>query len=216
MFCRLGGFAAFLVLLLGASPASALDTGRCYPAQQVRAALTAERQNTIVTGSRTGYGYATALVFTSNADGSRGYLLRGDRPLGEQAATICVDSVYSGVRLNDITRPGIPAWAKMGGDPKAADAICKRERLGYQEECQPHDLSLETLYRNGQHLLFMATGTAINPRDKTIRAGQRIWLSLNGSGGGLVNAATPEGADYVLSAYTSGALSQHGSAMLKK
>ncbi|MBZ4346229.1 hypothetical protein LAN15_24170, partial [Mycobacterium tuberculosis] len=81
--------------------------------------------------------YATALVFTSNADGSRGYLLRGDKPLGQQADTICIDSVYEDVRLNDITQPGIPAWAQLGGNAARAEAICKRDRLGYQEMCQP-------------------------------------------------------------------------------
>ncbi|MDY7762819.1 hypothetical protein U0E18_32050, partial [Burkholderia pseudomallei] len=70
--------------------------------------------------------------------------------------------------------------------------------------------------RDGQQVLFMATGTAINPRDKTIRTGQRVWLTQNGSGGGALSATTPEGASYVLSAYTSGALSQHGAAMLNR
>ena len=163
MLARLGWCGAWGLLIFGASDAWALDTGQCLPAAQVRATLTAEGQNTIILGNRTGYGYPTALVFTSNGDGSEGYALRGDKPLGEQD-----------VRLNDVTRPGVPAWAKLGGDPAAAAAICKRDRLGYQEQCRFHDESLSNLEGNGQHVMLMATGTAINPRDKTVRDGQRI------------------------------------------
>jgi hypothetical protein len=218
MKLRYYGAVAATLILAYVSPATAqsLRTGQCLPGAQVREALKAEGQNTIIVGNRTGYGYATALVFTSNADGSRGYLLRGDKPLGQQADTICIDSVYEDVRLNDITQPGIPAWAQLGGNAARAEAICKRDRLGYQEMCQPQQASVEALHRDGQQVLFMATGTAINPRDKTIRTGQRVWLTQNGSGGGALSATTPEGASYVLSAYTSGALSQHGAAMLNR
>lgn len=199
-----------------ASPALALDTGQCLPAPQVRSTLAAEKQNTIIIGNRTGYGYPTALVFTSNADGSKGYLLRGDKPLGEQAETICVDSVYRDVRLNDISRPGIPAWAKLGGDPVKASAVCKRDKLGYQELCRFHDASISNLASNGQHVAFMAIGTAINPRDKTLRLNQRIILTLHGGDeGGLVNAVTAEGASYMLSAYTKPAFTQYATPLLR-
>ena len=216
MFGRLFGLGAFAYLVFGASNASALDTGQCLPAAQVRATLAAEKQNTIIVGNRSGYGYPVALVFTSNVDGSKGYALRGDKPLGEQAATICVESVYRDVRLNDVTKPGVPAWAKMGDDPKRAEAVCKRDKLGYQEKCGSHDQSVLGLDGNGQRVIFMAIGSAINPRDKSVRAGQRIWLTLDAAdAGGLFNAATVEGADYILSAYTKGSYTQFGTAMLK-
>lgn len=178
MLRRLGFCTAVVLVAALSSPASALDTGQCLPAAQVRATLAAEGQNTIIVGNRTGYGYPTALIFTSDASGSKGYALRGDKPLGEQATTICVDSVYRDVRLNDITRPGIPAWAKMGGDAAKAAAICKRDRLGYQEDCRANDLNLTNLESNGRRVMLVATGAAINPRDKSVRQGQRLVVTL--------------------------------------
>jgi hypothetical protein len=199
-----------------ASPAFALETGQCLPAAQVRTALAAENMNPIILGNRTGYGYGTALIFMSNADGSRGYLVRGDKPLGEQAETICIDSVFRDVKLNDITNPVVPTWAEMGDDPVTAEAVCKRDRLGYQEKCNSNDRSLTTLSSNGQHVLFMAIGTAINPRDRTVRSNQRILLTLDGTNGsGLVKASTSEGASYILSAYTKGSLTQFAAPLIK-
>ncbi|OSZ69556.1 hypothetical protein CAP40_01485 [Sphingomonas sp. IBVSS2] len=201
--------------ILSASPALALDTGQCLPAQQVRDALKAEGMQPIIVGNRTGYGYPTSLIFFANADGSRGYLIRGDKPLGEQAETACVDSVFRGVKLRDISRPGIPEWALMGDDPAKAEAGCKRDHLGYQEKCSAHDRSLAILNSNGQHVLFMAIGTAINPRDKSIRRDQRLLLTLDGSeASGLLKASTAEGASYILSAYTKGATTQNAAALM--
>ena len=197
-------------------PALALDTGQGRPATQARAARAAEGMNPIIVGNRTGYGYPTSLIFLANANGSRGYLIRGDKPLGQQADTACVDSVYREVRLNDITRPGIPAWATMGGDAARANAVCKRDHLGYQEECSPHDAALATLERHGQHVAFMATGTAINPRDGSIRKQQRLFLTVDPSKGGLLKAATAEGASYILSAYTSVSLTQNAVAFMSR
>ncbi|WP_066769271.1 hypothetical protein [Sphingobium sp. CCH11-B1] len=200
-----------------ASPVLALETGQCLPAATVRAALAQEGQNPIIVGNRSGYGYPIALIFTSNADGSKGYAIRGDKPFGEQAETACIDSVYRDVRLNDISKPGIPAWAKMGGDPKTAEAICKRDKLGYQEVCAPADQVTQELETNGRHAMMVATGSAINPRDKSIRQNQRILVTVNaGNQAGLIRAVTQEGAGYVLSAYSSVAYTANGEARLTK
>lgn len=215
MFVRMIGCGVAALTLAIAAPALALDTGQCLPAQQVRDTLKAEGQNTIIIGNRTGYGYPTALIFTSNTDGSRGYLLRGDKPLGQQADTICVDSVYRDIRVNDVTRPGIPAWAKMGEDPKRAEAICKRDRLGYQEQCLSNGESLSNLATHGIRVMLAATGSAINPRDKSVRDEQRLIVLVSPSDyKGTVKAVTPEGASYMLSAYTSVSYTQHGEAIL--
>lgn len=209
-------FAFIFAILAVPASAQSLVTGQCLTAASVRAALMAESQNPVIIGNRSGYGYPTALIFMSNADGSRGYALRGDKPLGQQAETICVEAVYRDVRLNDITKPGVPAWAMMPNtDPKAADAVCKRDRLGYQELCNFHNGSLVGLEKNGQRVMFVATGTAINPRDKSVRENQRITVTINFTEqGGLVKAATPEGASYMLSAYSKVSYTQFGNALL--
>lgn len=196
--------------LFGASNAYALETGQCIPAREARAEFAAQGMNPIIVGNRTGYGYPVSLIFFSDAGGSRGYLIRGDEPLGQQSDTVCVESVYRDARLNDIARPGVPAWAKMGGTAKAAEAVCKRDHLGYQELCGFHDDSVIGLEKNGQHVMLVATGTAINPRDKSVRQDQRITVTIRPDEmGGLIKAATPEGASYMLSAYTKVSYTQH-------
>lgn len=63
----------------------------------------------------------------------------------------------------------------------------------------------------------MATGSAINPRDKSVRRDQRIVLTLDGSrNGGVLSASTTEGASYVLAAYTKGAATQNASALMDR
>ena len=201
--------------VVAVQPAQALETGQCLPAAQVRASLAAEGQNPVIVGNRTGYGYPTALIFFANADGSKGYLVRGDKPLGQEAETACIDSVYRDVRLNDVGKPGVPPWALMHDSAAQTADICKRDRLGYQEFCASNDQGLENLESHGEHVMLVATGTAINPRDKPVRLEQKIVLPLEPRAAtGLLQAATREGASYVLSAYGSGSFTQYGTAML--
>lgn len=202
---------------IAASPADALETGQCLPASEVRSVLASEAMNPIVVGNRSGYGYPTSLIFFANADGSRGYLIRGDKPLGEQSDHACVESVYRNVRLNDVATPGVPRWSLMQGrDAAAANAICKRGGLGYQDKCNFHNDSIIGQERNGQRVMLVATGTAINPRDKIVRRDQTIVVTLNPSNGlGLVKATTVEGASYMLSAYARGSFTQFGDAVLR-
>jgi hypothetical protein len=206
-----------LIALLPATPVIVLDTGQCLAAAQVRSALAAEKMQAIVIGNRSGYGSQTALIFYASADGSRGYAVHGDKPVGQPSDTICIDSVYRDVRLNDITRPGIPAWARMDGiDPSVVERICKAGRLGYQEQCRTEDESLANLESNGVHVMFVAIGTAINPRDKSLRQNQRLVVSVSPTDNkGVVKSVTPEGASYLLSGIVDAAYTREGEALLR-
>lgn len=198
-----------------ASPAFALETGQCLPAAEVRSALANQAQNPIVVGNQAGYGRPYALVFTSNKDGSRGYALRGDKPFGEQATTICIDSIFHDVKLNDFTKPGVPAWAQLSYSGSDISETCRANRLGYQEVCRAYLPDIETRESNGQRVMFMARGSAINPRDKSVRQDQWIVLSVDSADQrGLLQAVTTNGAAYVLSAYTRASFTQHSSALL--
>ena len=197
-------------ILSAPAPAFALTVGQCGAAATIRAELAAEQQSTIIIGNRSGYGSPTTLAFTSNADGSKGYLVRGDKPLGQQATVACIDAAYGDARINDVTKLGVPAWAMITSDPATVDRICQRDRLGYQEMCKANDERLTNLEGNGQRVLFVATGSAVNPRDDTVRSGQRIIVTYSSAkDGGLVMASTPEGANYILSAYSPISLTQH-------
>lgn len=203
--------------IFAASPAFALTTGECLPAEQARQAIAIEAMSPIIVGNRSGYGNPTALIFFSNSDGSKGYAFLADKPFGQQATTICVQSVYRDIHLNDITRAGIPSWARMPVDRTRATAICARGGLGWQDNCLPHDDSMANLESNGVHVMLIATGTAINPRDKSVRSNQRIVVSVDPVvHKGIFKAATSEGASYMLSAYLDVSYTQHGNAMLER
>ena len=211
------GLLAVVAMAVFPASAVALETGQCLPAAQVRAALAAEGQNPIILGNRTGFGYSTALIFTSNAHGSRGYLLRGDKPLGQQAETICIDSVFADIRLNDITRPGMPEWATVRVDAARAEADCRLHRLGYQETCEPADTRNESLGRYGARVMLSARGSAINPRDQSVRGDQHLLLFVDPTTneGGL-QAVTDQGASYMLSGYVSASYTPQGEALLER
>lgn len=218
MEIRMALCASVLAIGIGAPcSAYALETGQCRPAAEVRAAITAEAQNPVVVGNQAGYGRPYALVFTSNKDGSRGYALRGDKPFGEVATTICIDSIFHDVKLNDFTKPGLPSWARLQLNEATATDTCRRNRLGYQEECAPYRHDIEGQTANGQRVAFMAKGTAINPRDKSVRQDQWLVLTLTSEdGGGLVQAVTPDGASYMLSGYTKGSFTQHSAGLMRR
>lgn len=211
---RLIVLAAVGAAALMVTPAFALTTGECLPSTQARQAVADEGMSPIVVGNRSGYGNPTALIYFSNADGSKGYAFLGDKPFGEQATTICVQSVYRDIHLNDITKPGVPSWARMPIDRARATAICARGGLGWQDKCLPHDDSLTNLESNGAHVMLVATGTAINPRDKSVRANERLVVAIKPADGkGIRAAVTPEGASYMLSAYLDVKYTQFGQAM---
>lgn len=214
-------FALIAVLIAGASlfastSAQALTTGQCSPAADVRAELAAEKQQTIILGNRSGSGHPTTLAFTSNADGSKGYMLLGDEPVGTQAVIICVQSVYRDIRLNDVTKPGVPSWAKRSVDPKRVAELCDGGHLGYQGTCMRQDESLANLERNGQRVLFKAIGTAMNPQGNAQREDQLIYVTLEPKEAiGLIDATTVEGAAYMLWAYSKVSLTQYAAALTK-
>lgn len=213
MWRWIAGWALFVGV---SAPALALDTGQCLPAAQVRAELAAQGMQPIIVGDRSGYGYQTSLIFFADEGGSRGYLIRGDRPFGQPSETVCVESVFRDLHIGDIARPGIPEWARLPVRPREVEVLC-RGHLGYQDDCRRHDESLANLDRSGQRVMLVATGTAINPRDKSIRIGQRLIVTIDPSrAGGLINAVTPEGANYMLAAYVRASYTQFGSALLDK
>lgn len=93
---------------------------------EMNAALKAEGQRTLIIGNRAtvvddksrANGIASKKwvnTFTSNADGSRGYNLEGDKRLGEPSALVCVRGKFTNIRLYDARKPGTPPEAKRGG-----------------------------------------------------------------------------------------------------
>jgi hypothetical protein len=113
-------------LMACANPAFALEPGQCLPMAEMNAALRAEGQRTMIVGNRSAVqerdaaGNPTRVVenvetITSNADGSLGYNLGGDRPREEASTRVCVGAKLTNIRLYDASQPTIPRDAYLGG-----------------------------------------------------------------------------------------------------
>jgi hypothetical protein len=103
-----------------------LQAGQCLPMAEMNAALRAEGQRTMIIGNRSAVqerdaaGNPTRVVenvetITSNADGSLGYNLGGDRPREEASTRVCVGAKLTNIRLYDARQASIPRDAYLGG-----------------------------------------------------------------------------------------------------
>lgn len=149
-----------------------LTPGQCYPAAQVQAALSAERQVPIVVGNRmTTRVDRPVQYFTANARGE-GYELEGDQPQGRPSTTVCVGTRFEGLRVNDINSSAIPSWALIGNDRDAALAAC---RTTGDRFCSSHDDYIRNATANGQRVMLVAN-TVFTNADGSTRNGRMITI----------------------------------------
>ncbi len=116
------------LIYLGFIPsANALEPKQCLSMAAMNDALRSEGQRTIIIGDRTAAVNDSTQVggvriarwvntFTSNADGSLGYNLEGDKPMGELSTQVCVRAKLKNIHLYDRRRSDTPAEALRGGD----------------------------------------------------------------------------------------------------
>ncbi len=120
------GAAIALGTMTAANDAMALEAGQCLPMAQMNEALKADGQRTLIIGDRVAINNSTASntglvvnrwvnTVTSNADGSLGYQLEGDRPRAEMSNQVCVRAKLTNVRLLDARADVIPEEAYLGG-----------------------------------------------------------------------------------------------------
>ena len=131
--------AVFLASACLSSPAIALDNKQCLPMAEMNAALRAEGQRTMIIGDRVYIDNPTGDILdvriprfvntvTSNADGSLGYQLEGDKPRAQTSDKVCVGAKLTNVRLFDASKPGVNQAALLGG--KFNEAIINAEKGG--------------------------------------------------------------------------------------
>lgn len=119
--------AAFMAAICASTPAMALEAKQCLPIAEMNAALRAEGQRTLILGNRMAIADAPeeklggkvmefANAVTSNADGSIGYQLEGNRPRAEASTEMCVAAQLTNIKLLD-ARGSQPARAAFLGGP---------------------------------------------------------------------------------------------------
>lgn len=176
---------AFAAALCAASPADALENRQCMSMTEMNAALRAEGQRTMVIGDREVLNNPTGRLtdaslthyvntVTSNADGSLGYQLEGDRPRNEASTRVCVAAKLTNIRIFDASQPGVPQDALLGGSfddaLRASDQIGSRPMLvadtvhgseGAYRLGLPMMIAVNMPYRAGVMLARQANGEPV-------------------------------------------------------
>lgn len=162
----------------------ALEPKQCLSMADMNAALKAEGQRTLFIANRTALKSAPERksgiaadqwvnTFTSNANGSLGYNLEGDKKKGELSSLVCVRAKYINVRLYDARKPGTPPAAKRGGN---------------------FDLSLKSNEALGTRPAMQADTIATAP-DGSVREGNGLTLLANMKAKGAYMVVNYEGGD---------------------
>ena len=151
-----------VALMAGAAFAStgqAAEVGQCFDTAQLNQTMKDEGQRSMAFATQWLIDPRTGLrtdpighIFTSNEDGSRGYTLEADAPIGAPLKKICVTSKLHDVKFFDTTSPGVPEEALIHGDRARAVQFCKEKGLG---DCGYHDEDLKNLDKGGERVLML-------------------------------------------------------------
>lgn len=131
--------ASLLATAVAASPAFALEAKQCLSMADMNAALKAEGQRTMIIGDRVYVDSPTDDIMdarfnrflntvSSNADGSLGYQLEGNKPRAQTSDKVCVAAKLTNVKLFDARKPGLNQAALLGG--AFNESIIKSEQNG--------------------------------------------------------------------------------------
>lgn len=147
MFSALAGLAMTL-------PAYALDPGECGTPEAMTAKLKAEGQRSAMMADQVMPGKKLqAVIFTTNQDGSVGYILLSDKMSDERATKFCVQERLTELRWHDARKKGIPVAAKLKSSDAEAQARCAELRaqgkFTARHVCEPLNVILEERGQTG-------------------------------------------------------------------
>ncbi len=187
LFCA----SALLAAVGLASGAQAAEVGQCFTTAQLNETMKAEGQHSMAFGTQWLKDPKTGLrtlpaghIFTSNDDGTLGYALEADAPVGQPFKEICVNLKLHNVKFFDTSIPGVPDEALIHGGRERALKFCEDKGFGL---CNYHDDVLKLADKNlGERIMMLG---------RTNR-GSLVTLtaSLPGSAGGSLGITFPEGA----------------------
>ena len=116
---------ALLVLATATPAAFALDPGDCDTPEAMTAKLKAEGQRSAAMADQVmPTKRLQALIFTTNQDGSVGYIMLSDKMSDERATRFCVQERLTDLRWHDARKSGIPAAAKLRSSDADAERRC--------------------------------------------------------------------------------------------
>lgn len=173
--------------LTAANDAMALEAGQCLPMAQMNEAMISEGQRTLIIGNRVAVNNSTTSstglvvnkwmnAVTSNADGSLGYQIEGNKPRGEISTEVCVAAKLTNTQLFDATKNEIPQAALLGG------AFNRAMELSAEDGIRPMVVA-DTVFgqgsnlRNGAPLVLIGDPTRKIGSITTIKNGEAVSLA---------------------------------------
>ncbi len=148
---------------------------------EMNAALVAEGQRTLIIGNRIAFldgpggrieAGKNVNTFTSNADGSVGYNLEGDKPMGEPSTRVCVGAKFTNIVLYDARRAGTPPGA-FRGEPFDSH-LRRNEAVDYRPMLQA-----DAITRSPTGELQIVSGMTLFGWTQ----GSAAWMTVNYPGG---------------------------------
>ncbi len=212
---------AGMAALIWASSAHALDPGECGTPEAMTAKLKAEGQRSAMMADQVMPGKKLqAVIFTTNQDGSVGYIMLSDKMSDERSSKFCVQERLTDLRWHDARKNGIPAAAKLRSSAADAERRCAElERTGKikvikgddKKPCAPLNVLLEERDQLGIRPMLQGFIEERGPDGSFRKTGTLATVIGNVSGlvvahqgrettgfaGGIIYTSLPDGASLI-------------------
>lgn len=222
-------------------PAYALDPGECGTPEVMTAKLKAEGQRSAMMADQVMPGKKLqAVIFTTNQDGSVGYIMLSDKMSDERASEFCVQERLTDLRWHDARKKGVPTAAKIRGSDTDAEKHCKKmEREGVikfdrrgekkMEGCRSLNATLDDRGEFGFHPMMQGFPVAKASDGTYKRVGEILTVIGKSSeiaayhesretaefyAGGIITTWLPEGASIIGRVLASPKYTGHGLTLL--
>lgn len=227
-------FAVCTAGLVAALPVYALDPGECGTPEAMTAKLKAEGQRSAMMADQVMPGKKLqAVIFTTNQDGSVGYIMLSDKMSDERASTFCVQERMTDLRWHDARKKGVPTAAKLRSSDADAEKRCSElRRLGKittRNACEPLNVILDdrarvgirpvvqgfVVEKEGPDGVFKRTGSLVTvianvTGEVTIREGRET----SGIAGAMIYSSLPDGASVISEVLGFAKYTEHGLTLL--
>jgi hypothetical protein len=143
-----------------AANAQALEVGQCMSGPEMTAALKAENQRSVMTGTRIGvingennkdYAFKAINALTSTEKtGFKGYILQQElNSTGKTTQNLCVDAALVNITLQDTNAKKVSQETLVNVDRRAADAQCKGSKT-----CGFHNDIITNGFNQGNRVVY--------------------------------------------------------------
>lgn len=151
-------FIYITLAVLFSNPSMAVEIGKCLPADQMITNMQKEGQHSLIKANQATNGKIVARLFTSNDDGSVGYLLNADGAVDQPVSAFCVAATMSNVRIFDVRKQGLNTKALINyGNEKSIIENCAGK-----SSCNYHNTAIIAGEKNNVRPMLQADASFVN------------------------------------------------------